>query len=270
MVTLRARGIFRRQKITPMIGDSVLFSPPQGDDEGWIDEILPRQNLLVRPPVANVSRLIVVVAPVPKPDLLLTDLLLADARRQGIAPVLVIHKCDLDPVFCRHIQEEYALTGDAILITSVKTGDGLTELASLMQTGISCFAGQSGTGKSSLVNAIAGIKLVTGEISQKIGRGKHTTRHAELIIHNGYQVLDTAGFSLLVHPEAEDPVFLKETYPEFLLYEPHCRYQPCYHRSEPGCAVLKAASDGKISAGRIERYHILLEKAKEAWKDRYE
>ena len=184
--------------------------------------------------------------------------------------MLVIHKCDLDPEYCRGIQSEYAQTGDTILTTSIITGAGLKELASLMQTGISCFAGQSGTGKSSLVAAITGIKLITGEISQKIGRGKHTTRHAELIIHHGYQVLDTAGFSLLVHPEAEDPVYLKETYPEFIPYETLCRYQPCYHRSEPGCAVLKAASDGQIPAGRMERYHILLEKAKEAWKERYE
>jgi len=268
--TLRARGIFRRQKITPLVGDAVRFTPGEGEEEGWIDQILERENELIRPPVANISRLMIVVAPKPQPDLLLVDTLLVEARRQRITPVLVIHKTDLDAERCAQIRDEYRGTGDTVLLTSMKRAQGLEELAALLRTGICCFAGQSGVGKSSLVSAITGIRLDTGEISRKIARGKHTTRHTELIIRNGYQVLDTAGFSLVEQAEPEDPVLLKDYYPEFAPLESACRFQPCYHLSEPGCAVLRARDDGQISKARVERYHQLLQKAKEAWKGRYE
>lgn len=268
--TLRARGAFRKQKITPLIGDAVRFTPGEGEDEGWIDEILPRENELVRPPVANLCCLLIVIAPKPKPDLLLVDTLLVEARKQGITPVLVINKSDLDPDLCREIRGEYAGTGDDILITSVKKRQGLDELGTVLRRGICCFAGQSGVGKSSLAAAVTGIHLDTGEISRRIARGKHTTRHAELMVLDGYQVLDTAGFSLLSQAEPEDPVMLKDYYPEFTPYDSLCRFQPCYHSSEPGCAVLKARDDGHIARARVERYHELLNKAKEAWKGRYE
>ena len=267
---LRARGVFRKRKQTPLIGDWVVFSPGEGEDEGWIDRIEPRKNELIRPPVANVSYLIIVIAPVPKPDLLLVDMLLADARRKNIEPVLVVNKSDLDFVFCGAIAGEYEATGDKVFIVSARKKTGLSALDSLMRAGICCFAGQSGVGKSSLVTAITGIALTAGAISERIERGRHTTRHAELIMQNGYQVLDTAGFSLLEKPEPEDPVMLKSYYPEFSEFESQCRFQPCYHYSEPGCAVLKAAQEGRIAEGRVERYHQLLDKAKEAWKVRYE
>ena len=268
--TLRARGVFRRQKITPLVGDTVRFVPGEGDEEGWFDEILTRKNELVRPPVANIARLMIVVAPKPEPDLLMVDMLLADARRQGITPVLVIHKADLDAERCAQIRGEYAATGDTVLITSVKRAQGLRELEAQLKTGICCFAGQSGVGKSTLVSAVTGIALDTGEISRKTSRGRHTTRHTELILHNGFQVLDTAGFSLLEQAAPEDPVRLKDFYPEFAPFDPACRFQPCYHFTEPGCAVLRARDEGQISEARVDRYHQLLQKAKEAWKGRYE
>ena len=268
--TLRARGVFRKQKITPMIGDRVRITPGEGEEEGWIDAILPRKNKLIRPPVANVSYLMIVIAPKPKPDLLLADALLIEARKQNIKPVLVINKADLDLQLCQRIAAEYSATGDPVIITSAKIKQGLDELAKIIQEGICCFAGQSGVGKSSLVSAITGIALDTGEISKKIGRGKHTTRHAELMIKDNFQVLDTAGFSLLNTAEPEEPVLLKGFYPEFEPFEKLCRFQPCYHLSEPGCAVLKAVKDGRIPQARMERYHQLLESAKEAWKGRYE
>ena len=268
--TLRARGVFRKQKITPMIGDQVIITPGEGEEEGWIDEILPRKNVLIRPPVANVTYLMIVVATKPKPDLLLADTLLVEARKQNIKPVIVINKADLDLPFCKQIAAEYEMTGDPVMITSAKQKLGLDALEKLIRKGICCFAGQSGVGKSSLVSAITGIALNTGEISRKISRGKHTTRHAELMIRDGFHVLDTAGFSLLNTAEPEDPVFLKEFYPEFASYEQECRFQPCYHASEPGCAVLKAMEGGHIPRARVERYHQLLESAKEAWKGRYE
>lgn len=267
---LRARGIFRKRKQTPLIGDWVVFSPGEGEDDGWIDRIEPRKNELIRPPVANVSYLMIVIAPIPKPDFLLVDMLLADARRMNIEPVLVVNKSDLDPAFCEAFAEEYEATGDKVFVVSARMKTGLGALNGLMHAGICCFAGQSGVGKSSLVTAITGIELAAGAISERIERGKHTTRHVELLIQNGYQVLDTAGFSLLEQPEPEDPVKLKSYYPEFAEFESQCRFQPCYHHSEPGCAVLKAAREGQIAKGRVERYHQLLEKTKEAWKVRYE
>ena len=268
--TLRARGVFRKQRITPLVGDAVRFTPGEGDDEGWIDRILERKNELVRPQVANISRLLIVIAPIPAPDLLMVDTLLVHARRQGITPVLVINKTDLDGKLCAMIREQYLCTGDTILMTSIVNGDGLDALAALLQTGICCFAGQSGVGKSSLVSTVTGIELNTGEISGRTARGKHTTRHTELFVRDGFQVLDTAGFSLLAQAEAEDPVGLKDWYPEFIPFESQCRFQPCYHHSEPGCAVLEALEQGKITRERVERYHQLLNKAKEAWKGRYE
>lgn len=268
LYTLRARGAFRKQRITPLIGDHVTFTPGSGEEEGWIDEILPRQNELIRPPVANLSTLLIVIAPRPKPDLLLADTLFIEARRQNITPALVINKADLDPALCSQIRGEYR--SDPVFITSVKKRTGLDELAAYLRHGTCCFAGQSGVGKSSLVSAITGLTLDTGEISKKIARGKHTTRHAELLIKDGFQVLDTAGFSLLSQSEPEDPVQLKDYYPEFAPYEQQCRFQPCYHQSEPGCAVLSATDEGSISKERVQRYHQLLENAKEAWKNRYE
>ena len=212
----------------------------------------------------------IVIAPKPKPDLLIVDTLLVEARKQSIKPALIINKSDLDPRFCEDVRKEYTGTGDPVFITSAKRREGLQTLSVLLEKGISCFAGQSGVGKSSLLTAITGITLDTGEISRKIDRGKHTTRHAELIIKNNFRVLDTAGFSLLSQTEPEDPVLLKNYYPEFMPYDPQCRFQPCYHSSEPGCAVLKARDDGFIANERVMRYHQLLENAREAWKGRYE
>lgn len=268
--TLRARGVFRKRKITPLVGDAIRFTPGVGEEEGWIDEILARSNELSRPPVANLSYLIIVVAPQPKPDLLLADALLIEAGRQRISPVLVINKHDLDASMCRDLRAQYADAGGPVILSSVKTGEGLEALEEVLKRGICCFAGQSGVGKSSLVAAITGLSLEVGEISQKISRGKHTTRHAELLVHGGYQVLDTAGFSLLWQAGAEDPVRLKSYYPEFVPLEGQCRFQPCYHQNEPGCAVLRARDEGRIPKERVGRYHQLLGNAKEAWENRYD
>ena len=130
--------------------------------------------------------------------------------------------------------------------------------------------GLPNVGKSTLLCAATGLKLQTGEISQKIRRGRHTTRHAELLYSGEYRVLDTPGFSLLELWEGLEPIRLKEYYPEFAPYEGQCRFSPCYHLSEPGCAVLEAARAGEVSPARLERYHLLLKKAQEAWRNRYD
>ena len=267
---LRARGIFRRRHITPMVGDRVRFTPGQGEEHGWVEEILPRESQLVRPPVANVRYLVIVLAPAPAPDYLLIDTLIAMALRQGIRPALVVNKCDLDGGTYEAVRSDYAGLGAPLLAVSALSGQGMDGLRSLLASGVCCLAWQSGVGKSTLLCAATGLRLQTGEISQKIHRGRHTTRHAELLFSGEYRVLDTPGFSLLELWEGLEPIRLKEYYPEFAPYEGQCRFSPCYHLSEPGCAVLKAARAGEISQARLERYHLLLKKAQEAWRNRYD
>lgn len=267
---LRARGKFRRQRVTPMVGDRVRFLPGEGEEHGWVEEILPRSSELKRPPVANIRHVVLVIAPQPAPDLLLMDTLLVMAAREGIQPALVVNKCDLDATLFPRVQAQYAGLGAPMLEVSALTGRGMEELRALLRTGICCFAGQSGVGKSTLLSAATGLELQTGEISRKISRGRHTTRHAELMYSGEYRVLDTPGFSLLELWEGLEPIQLKSYYPEFAPYEGECRFMPCYHLSEPGCAVLAAAGEGKVSAERLERYHALLRKAQEAWRNRYD
>ena len=267
---LRARGIFRRRHITPMVGDRVRFTPGQGEEHGWVEEILPRESQLVRPPVANVRYLVIVLAPAPAPDYLLIDTLIAMALRQGIRPALVVNKCDLDGGTYEAVRSDYAGLGAPLLAVSALSGQGMDGLRSLLASGVCCLAGQSGVGKSTLLCAATGLRLQTGEISQKIHRGRHTTCHAELLFSGEYRVLDTPGFSLLELWEGLEPIRLKKYYPEFAPYEGQCRFSPCYHLSEPGCAVLKAVRAGEISQARLERYHLLLKKAQEAWRNRYD
>lgn len=267
---LRARGIFRRQHVTPMVGDHIRFTPGQGEEHGWVEEILPRESQLVRPPVANVRYLVIVLAPAPAPDFLLIDTLIAMALRQGIRPALVVNKSDLDGETYETVRRDYAGLGAPLMAVSALTGQGMDGLRALLASGVCCLAGQSGVGKSTLLCAATGLKLQTGEISQKIRRGRHTTRHAELLYSGEYRVLDTPGFSLLELWEGLEPIRLKEYYPEFAPYEGQCRFSPCYHLSEPGCAVLEAARAGEVSPARLERYHLLLKKAQEAWRNRYD
>lgn len=267
---LRAKGKFRKQRVTPMVGDRVLFTPGSGDEHGWVEEILPRDSELIRPPVANIRHIVLVVAPQPAPDFVLIDTLIVMAVKQGIQPALVVNKCDLDPALFEQVQRDYAGLGAPVIQTSAQTGQGVEELRALIRGGICCFAGQSGVGKSTLLSAATGLTLQTGEISRKISRGRHTTRHAELLFSGDYCVLDTPGFSLLELWEGLEPIQLKEYYPEFFPYEGECRFSPCYHLSEPGCAVLEAARKGAVSVARLERYHILLKKVQEAWRNRYD
>ena len=267
---VRAKGVFRRMGITPLVGDEVRMAPGVGEEHGWIEEVLPRRNELERPPVANIGHLFIVTAPEPEPDRLLIDTLLITALRQRIESVLVVNKRELNPSLAAELRAEYALAEMPVLEVSAKTGYGFPALAAAMREGIGCFAGQSGVGKSTLINRITGLTLETGEISRKIARGKNTTRHTELLVSDGFQVLDTAGFSLLELWEPMDPVLLKSFYPDFAAYEDNCHFQPCFHASEPGCAVLAAAARGELSGARLARYHQLLDKVRQTWRNRYE
>lgn len=266
---LRARGRFRREGMTPLVGDNVLFTPGQGEEHGWIDEILPRMSQSLRPPVANISLQILVVAPEPVPDLLLIDRMLVYAGQSGFAAVLCVNKCDLDAQVAPVLEKQYAASGTAVLATSARTGDGLDALRARMQGEVSCMAGQSAVGKSTLLNALLGTQLQTGGLSEKIRRGKHTTRHAELIETGGLTVLDTPGFSLLSLDPGMEPETLQDWYPEYAALSAGCRFQPCLHDSEPDCAVRAAVEDGVLSVARYERYRTLLGEVREAWSNRY-
>jgi ribosome biogenesis GTPase len=267
---VRAKGVFRRKGITPLVGDAIRFAPGEGDVHGWIEEVLPRENELVRPPVANIRHLFIVLAPEPEPDRLLIDTLLVMARKQRISPVLVVNKRELGPALAVEIRAEYARADVPVLEVSAQTGFGLDVLSEALRDGIGCMAGQSGVGKSTLLNRVTGLTLEAGAISARIARGKNTTRHTELLIKDGYQVLDTAGFSMLELLVPMDPIELKAYYPDFAAYEAKCHFQPCFHFSEPGCAVLAAERQGELSAARLERYHQLLDKVKKTWRNRYE
>ena len=211
--TLRCKKKFRRLGLSPLVGDEVLFTPGEGEEHGWLEEILPRSSQCLRPPVANVSLRLIVVAPVPEPDLLLVDRMMVRARAQGMDMLLVVNKCDLDEGLAQELSAQYAGAQVPVYAVSAESGQGLTTLRERMGGRLCCLTGQSGVGKSTLLNALLGLSLETGEISRKIQRGKNTTRHAELLIKDGLRVLDTAGFSLLELDGGMEPVTLKEYYP---------------------------------------------------------
>lgn len=267
--TLRAKGRFRREGMTPLVGDRVLFTPGQGEEHGWVDEILPRTSQSLRPPAANISLEILVVAPEPEPDLLLIDRLMVRAEQSGFRTLLCVNKCDLDPSLAGVLAAQYRDSGTEVLSTSAATGFGVDTLRDRMRGELSCMAGQSAVGKSTLLNTLLGIDLKTGILSEKIKRGKHTTRHAELIEEGGLAVLDTPGFSLLGLDPAMEPEHLQDWYPEYVKLSPQCRFQPCQHDREPDCAVLAAIEAGKLDAKRHERYRTLLQEVRETWKNRY-
>ena len=268
--TLRAQKKLRRTGQSPLPGDEVLFLPPEkNDDHGWIEAILPRRTVCLRPPVANIETLVIVLAPEPAPDLLLTDRQIARAAAQGIRTVLAVNKRDLDPDLADRLRAEYGPAGIPVYGICAATGEGLEALRAEMSGSLCCLSGQSGAGKSTLLNALLDLRLQTGEMSRKISRGKNTTRHAELIEKNGLRVIDTAGFNLLEAEKDLQPEKLKERYPEFLPYEGRCRFRECLHDREPGCAVTAAAEAGEINALRVSRYRQLLEETRTVWRDRY-
>ena len=268
--TLRCKKKFRRQGMSPMTGDEVLFIPGEGEEDGWIEEILPRRTECLRPPVANVTRLVVVISPVPEPDMLLTDRQISRAIAQGMDVVIAVNKTDLDPDLVEKIQEQYAAAGIHVFGVCALKREGLDSLKTAMRGALCCLTGQSGAGKSTILNALLHLQLETGDISRKIARGKNTTRQSELIEKDGLRVMDTAGFNLLEPEKQLEPEKLKERYPEFRAFEGKCRFRECLHDREPGCAVAQAVKDGKISAERVERYRLLLNETREVWRARYD
>lgn len=269
--TLRAQGKLRRERTKPKVGDRVEMMPGEGEEHGWISRILPRRNELVRPPVANIDVIVIVAAAAtPDPDLLMVDRLMLNARRAGISVQLVINKADLAPESADAIARQYRGAEVSPLKVCAATGAGLDELRNRLRGKVHALAGQSGAGKSTMINALYGLQLETGDLSRKIDRGRNTTRHCQLIpVEGGGMVLDTPGFSLL-ESALFDPVELKDSWPEFAPYEGQCYFQPCYHATEPRCAVLAAVAAGDIDGERHGRYRELLEEMKLRWRDRYD
>ncbi len=273
LLTAKARGRFRKDGISPLCGDFVKVEP-QKDSEAYIVEILKRRNELIRPAVSNITKLILVFAASPKPDLLLLDKLLIMAALKDIEPIIVINKCDLlEQQAAASLRDEYA-RAFKLLTVSALTGEGMDELETILKekNSVSCFAGQSAVGKSSLLNTlIPDLNLQTGGLAKKTERGKHTTRHAELWRYGDGAVLDTPGFSLLEFP---NPPPLQEeidkTYPEFDNAPRECRFAKCRHMSEPDCAVKARLEDKLIAKGRYERYITLIEQIEEMRRRRYD
>ena len=267
--TLRAQKKLRHQKLTPMVGDRVRFTPGQGEEDGWLEEILPRRSMLVRPSVANVDMLMLFVASVPAPDLLLCDKLILRATQGSMTPAICVNKIDLGNGLAQQIEAEYAGTQLRVFSVSAHTGEGVGALREAMRGRVTCLAGQSAVGKSSLLNALFGLSLETGGLSRKTERGRHTTRRAEMMALDGMFVLDTPGFSLLELEDAIEPEAFAQLYPEYNALAGACRFQPCLHDREPGCAVHAAVDRGELSAARWARYRELLGEVREKWKGRY-
>lgn len=267
--TLRAQKKLRHQKLTPMVGDRVRFTPGEGDDDGWIEEILPRKSELIRPSVANADMLMLVVASVPQPDMLLVDKLILRAERGGMTPAICVNKVDLGEELAQRIAAEYAGTELRVFSVSARTGEGIDALREAMHGKVTCLAGQSAVGKSSLLNALFGLNLETGGLSRKTERGRHTTRRAEMMALDGSFVLDTPGFSLLELETDMEPQEFAGLYPEYNELAADCRFQPCLHDREPGCAVRAAVESGALGAARWARYRQLLGEVRENWKGRY-
>ena len=271
LYTLRAQRKLRRDRLKPKVGDRVEMTPGTGEEEGWLQAILPRRNELDRPPVANIDKIVLVAAAAaPQADLPLMDRMLIAARRRDIEPVLVISKCELDGERAQEIIRQYRGAKVSAIAVSAHTGENVDVLREMLRGSVHALAGQSGAGKSSLINVLYGMELETGSLSEKIERGKNTTRASELIpLANGGMVLDTPGFSLLDNA-LFDPVELQDSYPEFEAHAGKCYFQPCYHASEPKCSVLDAVRAGEIDARRHERYVELLNEQKIKWRERYD
>ncbi|MCK5129966.1 MAG: ribosome small subunit-dependent GTPase A [Clostridiales bacterium] len=268
--TCKARGKFRKDELTPTVGDMVEFTPPHETHEGVLKKLLDRKNLMIRPRVANIDLIIIVIAAMdPPPDYTLVDKMLINAEMMHTDAIICINKHDLTgKKVAEKIANQY-LDIDTLIVSAHKNS-GIKQLKKYCQDKTICFGGQSGTGKSSLLNVIMPDSTIeVGEVSKKTKRGKHTTRHAELIPFNGGYLVDTPGFSLLELPMME-PNELQDYYKDFAEFEGGCKYKTCRHDSEPGCLVLEAVNENKISKERHERYRTLLKEAEEKWRSRYD
>lgn len=260
----KARGVFRKQKVTPYVGDNVNITVRE-NGENTIDSLSERRNFLVRPPVANIDRLFILSSACkPSPNLLLIDKMTSIAINKGIEPVIVFTKNDLEDM--KELTDIYKNAGFKAFCVSSVTGEGTDKIAELILGKVSAFTGNSGVGKSTLLNSICeGLNLDTGEISTKLGRGRHTTRAVELHKMFGGYVADTPGFSSfdIEKNETVELENLPESFPEFEPYLGGCKFASCSHTVDKGCAVLEAVEKGEIAKTRHESYKTMYLETKE-------
>ena len=262
----KAKGAFRKQKIKPLVGDNVEIAViDEANKLGNVEKILPRKNELIRPAVSNIDMALVIFASAkPDPNFNLLDRFLCMMEYQKVPVTICFNKIDLvDKEKLKEYSRIYEPAGYNVIFTCTKTKEGLGSIRSLLEGKTTTVAGPSGVGKSSILNCLqSDITMETGTISEKIERGKHTTRHSEIIpvSHDTY-IMDTPGFSSMDVPgfEKED---LWTCYPEFVRHEPYCRFIGCSHINEPDCGVKAAVEDGEISPVRYENYKLLYEELK--------
>lgn len=265
IIESKARGVFREDKIKPMIGDRVRIRISSEDNTGYIEEIYPRDTELIRPAVANVTQVIVVVSiKDPKLNTWLLDRFTIMAEHENLKLLICINKSDLDREEAKKVKEAYSLAGYDVIETSVEDNIGIEELKEELKGQVSVFAGPSGVGKSSILNLLDNdLGLEVGNISKKTKRGKHTTRHVELIdLGNDSYVLDTPGFSSLNLDFLDDETLVRKYFREINKYGVDCKFLSCLHKNEPKCNVKKMVEEGKISELRYTNYLRFLDEVK--------
>ena len=264
IIECKARGVFRNKKLKPFVGDYVKISINE-NAENTIDEIFDRKNSLIRPPVSNIDNLLIVSSMVtPAPNTYVIDKLCAVCELKGIEPIIVFNKTDVESGSA--LRETYENAGFKSFCVSAKTGEGIEKIKSVLKAKTTVFTGNSGAGKSSILNRLKpSLSLKTGEVSQKLGRGRHTTRSCEIFELCGGEVVDTPGFSSLEIERME--TVLKEDlqfcFRDFEPYLNECRFSTCSHTKEKGCAIIKAVEEKKIEKSRFESYKMLYDELKD-------
>jgi len=259
----RARGRFRLEKNTPLVGDHVIYTNTE-PGKGILTSILPRKNSFVRPPLANIDKMVIIAsAAIPVTDTYLIDRMIAIATNSDCEPVICINKIDLN--LAEQLYRIYTESGLTAIRTSAKTGEGLEKLIEAIKESTNAFTGNSGVGKSSILNAIdPDFKISVGDISKKLGRGRHTTRHVELYkLSCGALIADTPGFSAFDTGHIAPKEELQYLFHEFEPYLGNCRFPDCAHISEPECPVVDAVDAGELQQSRYNSYVRLYEQALE-------
>ncbi len=256
VIECKARGRFRNKKLSPCVGDRVEISEA-AEGKGSIDKIYERKNCFIRPPVSNIDALIIVASVQnPSPDLTFIDKMIIIAEKNGVDVKICFNKFDLDDGSVNELVQLYRNAGYFAFTTSTVENIGIDIVRTMLKDKITAFAGFSGVGKSSLLNAVIGNEhMETGDVSSRLRRGKHTTRHVELVEYGGGYVVDTPGFSMLDIPNDITKDTLKDYFSEFDDYESDCKFRGCHHIADKNvCAVCRAVDEGKIAASRYENY----------------